>query len=191
MAAPFSKSVFVVIGAASGMGLATATLLIERGASVGLCDLDQAALEQFVAALTEDQKQKIIFEAFSVVDEAALTGFLKRTKQHFGRLDGVANFAGTGGHALGKQLIWETEEAEYNFIMDLNVKALYNLLRVTLQPGFLNEPGSIVHITSMYAERGFQNGAVFTASKHAANGMVKSAAMEVAHRNIRINTVMP
>jgi NAD(P)-dependent dehydrogenase (short-subunit alcohol dehydrogenase family) len=76
--------------------------------------------------------------------------------------------------------------------MDLNFRALYFILEHSLQEGFLEEPGSsIVHITSMYAERGYKNGAIFTASKDAANGMIKSAAMEVGDRGIRINTVMP
>lgn len=191
MASSLVGKVFVVTGAASGMGLATAKVLVERGASVGLCDINKSSLERYINDLSDDQKQSVIAEPISVIDEAAITGFLDRTKQNFGKLDGIASFAGTGGHKLGSQLITDTEEKEYNFIMDLNVRALYFILKHALQPGFLNEPGSIVHITSMYAERGFQNGAVFTASKHAANGMVKSAAMEVAQRQIRVNTVMP
>lgn len=187
----FQNQTFAVTGAASGMGLATAKLLLERGANLAVCDINSTALDQFVSTLPTEQKQKVLFEALNVVDEAAISNFLEATKQRFGRLNGIASFAGTGGHALGKQLIWETDEKEYNFIMDLNVKSLYYILKVALEPGFINGPASIVHITSMYAERGFQNGAIFTASKHAANGMVKSAAMEVAHRNIRVNTVMP
>lgn len=191
MANVFSNKVYVVTGAASGMGLATAKLLLERGASLGVCDINKAALEQYVDGLSDDLKKRLFAEPVSVIDETTLIGFLEKTKQNFGKLNGIANFAGTGGHALGKQLIWETDKQEYDFIMDLNVRALYYILKEALQPGFLEEGGSIVHITSMYAERGFQNGAVFTASKHAANGMVKSAAMEVAHRKIRVNTVMP
>jgi NAD(P)-dependent dehydrogenase (short-subunit alcohol dehydrogenase family) len=101
------------------------------------------------------QPRRVIHEAVDVVQEASVSGFLTRTKLQFGKLDSIANFAGTGGHVLEEQIIWDTDQAEYNFIMDLNVRALYYILRASLQPGFLNEPGSIVHITSMYVERGF------------------------------------
>lgn len=191
MPASLSSKVFIVTGAASGMGLATAKVLLERGASLGLCDINKSLLLEYIDSLPESQRSRVVAEPISVIEENSIVGFLDQTKQKFGKVDGIASFAGTGGHKLGSQLITDTEEKEYDFIMDLNVRSLYYILKHTLQPGFLNEPGSIVHITSMYAERGFQNGAIFTASKHAANGMVKSAAMEVASRGIRVNTVMP
>lgn len=186
-----ANKVYIVTGAASGMGLATAKLLLYRGASLGICDINTSLLDQYTASLPSDQKPRVFAATVSVTSESAIGDFLDQTKRRFGRLDGIANFAGTGGHRLGRQLITDTEEEEYDFIMDLNVRALYFILRRALRPGVLEGPGSIVHITSMYAERGFQNGAVFTASKHAANGMVQSAALEVAKRKIRVNTVMP
>jgi NAD(P)-dependent dehydrogenase (short-subunit alcohol dehydrogenase family) len=186
-----SGKVFVVTGAASGMGLATTKLLLARGASLGICDINKTLLDQFVNSLNGDESKRVVAKHISVTDRGALQGFLDETKQHFSKIHGIASFAGTGGHRLGQQLITDTEEAEFDFIMDLNVRTLYFLLEHSLHEGFLEEPASIVHITSMYAERGYKNGAIFTASKHAANGMVKSAAMEVGARGIRINTIMP
>jgi len=75
--------------------------------------------------------------------------------------------------------------------MDLNVKGLFNVLGEALMSGFLEEPGSVVHVASMFAERGYYEGAVFAASKHAAVGMVKSDAREAGERRIRVNVVMP
>jgi NAD(P)-dependent dehydrogenase (short-subunit alcohol dehydrogenase family) len=189
--ASHTDKVYIVTGAASGMGLATTQVLLSRGAKLGICDVNEALLKQYTTALSDEESKRVFAGAVSVTNQKSIQEFLDQTKQKFGKVDGLANFAGTGGHRLGKQLITDTDEAEFNFIMDLNVRALYFILRHALQPGFLQEPGSIVHITSMYAERGFQNGAIFTASKHAANGMVKSAAMEVGKRRIRVNTVMP
>lgn len=60
-----------------------------------------------------------------------------------------------------------------------------------MKPGFFEGPASIVHVPSMYAERGLYKGAVFPASKHAANGMIKGAAMEVGERGIRVNAMTP
>jgi NAD(P)-dependent dehydrogenase (short-subunit alcohol dehydrogenase family) len=183
--------VYIITGAASGMGLAATRLLLGRGAKLGLCDINTSSLEEYINSLSGDEKQRVHYEAVSVTNDEAIRSFMDGTKKKFGKLDGIANFAGTGGHRLGQQLITDTDDKEYDFIMDLNVRALFYILRCALKPGVLEESGSIVHITSMYAQRGFQNGAVFTASKHAANGMVQSAAMEVAERGIRVNTVMP
>jgi NAD(P)-dependent dehydrogenase (short-subunit alcohol dehydrogenase family) len=191
MAASLSGNVFIVTGSASGMGLATAKTLLARGAMVGLCDVNEPGLQKMVSALEPEQKDRAFAQALDVTSREAVRAFLQTTKKHFGKLDGIANFAGTGGHNLGKETVWETEVQEYDFIMDLNVKAVFNILGEALKPGVLEEPASIVHITSMYAERGYLKGAVFTASKHAANGMIKSAAMEAGDRGIRVNAVMP
>jgi NAD(P)-dependent dehydrogenase (short-subunit alcohol dehydrogenase family) len=75
--------------------------------------------------------------------------------------------------------------------MDINVRGVFNILGEALKPGLLQEPGSIVHTTSMYADRGFPKGSIYSSSKHAGIGIVKSAAMEAAKRKIRINAVAP
>jgi NAD(P)-dependent dehydrogenase (short-subunit alcohol dehydrogenase family) len=114
-----------------------------------------------------------------------------KTKEKFGKIDGIANIAGTAGHKLGHEEIWEVDDKEFDYIMDVNVRGVFNVLSEALKPGLLEEPGSVVHITSMFAERGFPKGAVYSTSKHAGVGMVKSAAMEAGKRGIRVNAVMP
>jgi NAD(P)-dependent dehydrogenase (short-subunit alcohol dehydrogenase family) len=97
---------------------------------------------------------------------------------------------GTGGHGLGTEAVWQTSEDEYDYIMDLNVRGLYNVLSTSLVPGFLEDKASVVHIGSIFSQKGFLNGAVFAASKHAALGMVRSAAKETKGR-VRVNCVLP
>ncbi|KOC09421.1 short-chain dehydrogenase, partial [Aspergillus flavus AF70] len=123
MASSIANKVFIVMGSASGMGLATATTLLAKGAFLGLCDINQDGLSKLIQSLNEPQRNK-----------------------KFGRIDGIARFAGTAGHKLGHQEIYEIDETEYNFVMDIN------------------EPGSIVHAASMYSERGFAKGSVYSAS---------------------------
>jgi NAD(P)-dependent dehydrogenase (short-subunit alcohol dehydrogenase family) len=74
--------------------------------------------------------------------------------------------------------------------MNVNVRG-FNVLSKALKPGVLEEPGSIVHITSIFSARGYPKGAVFSVSKHAANRKIKSAAMEAGSRGIRVNAVLP
>lgn len=76
-----------------------------------------------------------------MTDRNAVGTFLARTKRHFGQVDRIANFAGTGGHHLGVQSVWETQPQEYDFIVRLNVGGIFNILAEGLRPGFLSEPG--------------------------------------------------
>jgi NAD(P)-dependent dehydrogenase (short-subunit alcohol dehydrogenase family) len=173
------------------MGFVTATTLLARGALLGLCDVNQDGLSKLIRELDEDQKSRAVTQVVDITNRSAVVSFLQLTKEKFGKIDGIANLAGTAGHMLGHQAIWEIDEKEYDFIMDVNVKGVFNLLSEALKPGLLQEPGSIVHAASMFSERGFSKGSVYSTSKHAGVGMVKSAAIEAGQRRIRVNIVMP
>lgn len=173
------------------MGLATAVALLSQGSILGVCDINPENISRFVHGLDETAEKRVTTAVVDITNRSAFASFLDATKEKFGQIDGIANFAGTAGHKLGHQLIWEVDEAEYNFIMDVNVKGLFNVLGEGLKPGLLQEPGSIVHVASMFSERGFGKGSVYSASKHAGVGMAKSAAIEAGKRGIRVNVVMP
>jgi NAD(P)-dependent dehydrogenase (short-subunit alcohol dehydrogenase family) len=168
------NSSFVIIGGASGMGLATVHTLLARGAKVAVCDISNKNLEALVASLPANDSPNCFAKPVDVTDRPALHSFLHEAKAHFGKLNGLANFAGTGGHGLGTAAVWQTSEDEYDYIMDLNVRGLYNVLSTSLVPGFLEDEASVVHIGSIFSQKGFMNGAVFAASKHAALGLVRS-----------------
>ncbi|KDE85438.1 dehydrogenase [Aspergillus oryzae 100-8] len=164
MASSIANKVFIVMGSASGMGLATATTLLAKGAFLGLCDINQDGLSKLIQSLNEPQRNKVITQVVDITN-----------RPKFGRIDGIARFAGTASHKLGRQEIYEIDETEYNFVMDINVRGIFNILGEALKP--------IVHAASMYSERGFAKGSVYSASKHASIGLVKSAAVEVGKRD--------
>ncbi|KAK0609791.1 3-oxoacyl-(acyl-carrier-protein) reductase FabG [Lasiodiplodia hormozganensis] len=192
MSNDLSNKAFIVTGAASGIGLDTALTLLSRGASVALSDVNGAQLEARVNSLPADQKQRAIWQVVDVSDRSAVQAALQETVDAFGKINGIANVAGTGGHAIGDEAVWETSDAEFDFLIDVNVRGTFNVLSEALKPGVLVEgTGSIVSVGSMFSKRGMPRGAVFAASKHAAEGMAKSAALEAAPRGIRVNVVMP
>ncbi|KAM0279438.1 hypothetical protein ACHAQH_004598 [Verticillium albo-atrum] len=182
--------VIIIAGSASGMGLETARILLSEGAQVGMCDLNGQALNEIHQELPAEQQQKVLTGSVDVTNRETVKAFLEKVKSHFGHVDGVANFAGTGGHELGTEAVWETSDKEFDFIINLNVKGAFNVLAESLKPGFLSHKGSFVHVGSMFSLQGFYNGAVFAASKHASLGMVRSAAKEVGDR-ARVNCVLP
>lgn len=183
-------SSFVIIGGASGMGLATVHTLLAQDAQVAVCDISEKNLEALIATLPAKDSSNCFAKPVDVTDRPALHSFLHEAKARLGKLNGLANFAGTGGHGLGTEAVWQTSEDEYDYMMDLNVRGLYNVLSASLVPGFFEEKASVVHIGSIFSQKGFLNGAVFAASKHAALGMVRSAAKETKGR-VRVNCVLP
>lgn len=152
--------VFIVTGAASGMGAATATTLLHQGASVGLCDISEDSLKKLAKDLETEYKNKVLTQIVNITNRTDVSTFLNRVKSHFNRLDGIANLAGTAGHRLGHEEIWQITDDEYDFVMDVNVRGAFNIISEGMKPGLLSEPGSIVHTGSMFSARGFAKGAV-------------------------------
>ena len=187
-----AKSIIVTAGA-SGIGLATVKTLLADGWNVTASDINETGLESAIQPLISQYGQgRVAFQAGDVTKRASVQSLIQNHKARFGSLDAFANVAGTGGRRLGQDEVQDCPDEEFDFIIDLNVRGLFHVLSEALKPGVISEPGgSIVHITSMFGQRGFERGAIFTAGKHAANGMVKAAAMESGPRGIRVNAVLP
>ncbi|KAF5857541.1 hypothetical protein ETB97_005680 [Aspergillus alliaceus] len=79
----------------------------------------------------------------NLVDELTVASFLHLTKAHFGKIDGIANFAGTAGHKLGHQEVWEMDEKEQDFMMGVNVKGVFNVLSEDLSQDFCRSQGAL------------------------------------------------
>lgn len=191
MSSSFSGKVYLITGGASGIGLSTAKALLGRGALVALCDINEAGLSKFLEEVPESEKTKVFVRNVDITDRAAIRSFVSAAKQKLGRIDGCANIAGTAGRRLGHEEVWEISDEQYDFVMGINFRGAFNVLSETLKPGVMEELGSIVHVSSMYGERAFPKGSVYSASKHAGIGLVKSAAVEAAKRGIRVNIVTP
>ncbi|KAJ5480848.1 hypothetical protein N7539_006742 [Penicillium diatomitis] len=164
-ALPTTKS-YIVIGGASGMGLATVHTLLNRGAQVAVSDTSRPNLDSLSANLSPTTSRRCLIQPVDVTDKIALHGF-------FHARSGTSD-----------------DEYEYEYLMNLNVRGLFNVLSTALVPGFLGSGESVVHVESIFSQRGFRNGAAFAASRYAALGMVRSAAIETQGR-VRVNHVLP
>jgi 2-deoxy-D-gluconate 3-dehydrogenase len=173
----------LVTGASSGIGLGCAVALARAGAHV-VCAARRADVLQ--AAVGTMAAEGLSAEALvlDIADLEAMTAALKRQAV----FDVVLNAAGLARH--GPAL--ETTPADYDAVMNVNLRAAY-FLSVGAAHGMIaaGQPGSIIHISSQMGHVGGIDRAVYCASKHGLEGMIKAMAIEWGKQGIRINTICP
>lgn len=171
----------LVTGASSGIGLGCAVALAEAGADVVLAARRAEALEKAVTAIRAEGWSAQAL-AFDQSDPAAIEAAFAEP------FDIVLNSAGTARH--GPAI--ETTAEDFDAVMDINLRGAYFLsaqaAKALMAAG---KPGSIIHISSQMGHVGGIDRAVYCASKHAVEGMVKAMAVEWGKAGIRINTICP
>ena len=179
--------VIAVTGAGSGIGLATARLLASRGASVSLADINQKDLDTAIAELKRSNpKIKIHAKVVDVSNGQEVDEWLEKTVKYLGALNGAVNAAGITGKGTN---IADTTDKDWDSVMDVNLKGVFNCIRAELNR--MDKDASIVSTSSVGGLEGFPTGAAYSTSKHAVIGLTRSAAGEVAGKNIRVNCVAP
>lgn len=177
----------IAITGVSGIGLAVAKQLRAQGARLSLADLSQAALDNARKELdaTEDD---VMTTAVDVGASDQVDAWIADTVKKFGRLDGAANMAGAIGKHHGVRTIKEQDNDQWDLLMRVNLTGLMYCLRAELN--HMTKGASIVNAASIQGLRGFPKHAAYSATKHAAIGLTRSAAKEMAP-DIRINAVAP
>lgn len=175
------NKVAIVTGAAQGMGASHATLFIEEGAKVVITDLN----EEKGQALAEKLGENALFIKHNVTSEDDWANVIKKAEEAFGPVHILVNNAGI---SVNKGLQNMTLE-EYRRIVDINQVSVFLGMKAVLPSMQKAEKGSIVNISSM---NGLVAGAIgYTDTKFAVRGMTKTAAIELAGYNIRVNSVHP
>jgi NAD(P)-dependent dehydrogenase (short-subunit alcohol dehydrogenase family) len=182
-----SGSVVLVTGALTGIGRATALAFAQEGAKVvvsGRKDAEGQALVEELNTLGAEAH----FHRADVRFEADVEQLVAQTVARFGRLDIAVNNAGTEG-TPGP--ITEQTAETYNSTFDTNVLGVLLSMKHQLKVMQEQGSGSIVNVSSVLGRKGMGNVSVYTASKHAVEGLTKAAALEVAHTGVRVNVVAP
>ncbi|HKN01191.1 MAG TPA: glucose 1-dehydrogenase [Candidatus Binataceae bacterium] len=182
-----NTSVVLITGALTGIGRATAIAFAHEGARIVIAGRRDEAGQKLVAELREIGAEAEYWRA-DVRHEDDVRSLIDKTVAHFGRLDIAINNAGTEG-TPGP--VTEQTAESYAATFDTNVLgtllSMKHELRVMLPQG----AGSIVNVSSAYGSVGAPGASVYVASKHAVEGMTKSAALEVAGTGVRVNVVAP
>lgn len=176
--------VVVITGGAGEIGAAAARRLVEQGARVALFDRDETALSQVAAKLGEAAST----HAFDVTDETAFAQAIEAAARHHGRIDcGVLN----AGIPHERTSIQDLDMAVFDRVMAVNVRGVMLGLKHLFPELRKAGGGSIVITASTESLRGNEGIVAYTASKHAVVGLCKTAALEWARHNIRVNCVNP
>jgi NAD(P)-dependent dehydrogenase (short-subunit alcohol dehydrogenase family) len=182
-----NSPVVLITGALTGIGRATALAFASDGARVVASgrrpELGHALVKELRSVGAEAE-----FLQADVRQEDEVRRLIDQTFELFGRLDVAVNSAGTEGKPGP---ITEQTVDGYRAVFDSNVLGVLLSLKHELRVMLPQKHGSIVNISSTYGRRGGVGASVYSASKHAVEGLTQSAALEAAPAGVRVNAVAP
>ena len=182
-----SSPVVLVTGALSGIGRAAALAFARAGTRLAVSGRNQEAGDALAAELRALGADAIFLRA-DVRHDAEVRSLVDSTVERFGRLDAAVNNAGTEGRP--GPVVDQTAET-YAATFDTNVLGVLLSMKHELRVMTAQGAGSIVNVSSAYGKIGAAGASVYVASKHAVEGLTKSAALEVATTGVRVNAVAP
>ena len=182
-----SKKVVLITGALTGIGRATALAFAKQGTSIVVSGRTEETGNQLVTELRALGAEAEYIKA-DVRREDEVRSLVDRTVERFGRLDVAANIAGTEGQP---GLVVDQTAETFNATFETNVLGTLLSMKHEMRVMQAQNKGSIVNISSSYGKTGAAYASVYSASKHAVEGLTKSAALEGAGSGIRVNAVAP
>src|ERR1700688_2315828 len=182
-----SKPVVLITGALTGIGRATAFAFAQEGARVVVSGRRDDAGEALAIELRATGAE-VEFIRADVRHENDVQNLVDKTVARFGRLDVAVNNAGTEGKPGP---VTEQTAETYAATFDTNVLGVVLSMKHELRVMQAQGSGSIVNLSSTAGQRGVAGASLYTASKHAVEGLTKSAAMEGAAFGVRVNAIAP
>ncbi|GGD51306.1 SDR family oxidoreductase [Muriicola marianensis] len=181
----YNKTAFIT-GATSGIGKATAQLFASHGIRLVLCGRRQAQLDSLKKEL--GVKTKVHTLNFDVRDREEVKTAIESLPEDFAQIDILVNNA---GNAHGLDPIQEGDLADWDAMIDINVKGLLYVTRAILPGMITRQSGHIINIGSTAGKEVYPNGNVYCASKHAVDAINQGMRIDLNEHGIRVGAVNP
>ncbi|CDF85290.1 Short-chain dehydrogenase/reductase SDR [Pseudomonas knackmussii B13] len=175
-----SKPLIIVTGASSGIGEATARLFAAQGHPLLL-------LARRIDRLEALKLPNALCRAVDVTDRATLLAAVKEAEERFGPADALVNNAGV--MLLGNMA--EQDPAEWERMLDVNVKGLLNGVHAVLQGMIARRQGTVINVSSVAGRKTFPNHVAYVGTKFAVHAISENLREEVAPHNVRVVTIAP
>lgn len=177
----------IITGSARGIGKAIAEEYAAHGAKVVISDILQELADETAKEIKEKYKVETLAVKADVSKYEEVEDLVNKTIEAFGQIDIIVNNAGV----TRDNLIMRMSEQEWDMVIDINLKGVFNCTKAVTRPMMKQRSGRIINITSVVGEMGNPGQINYSASKAGVIGMTKTSAKELGSRGIKVNAIAP